>query len=87
MVDVRLGASEEYVGIIEVEIHPAIVVWHGGATCIGVICREDVSGIQTKSVVSLFALAILNPAAIPVVLAMFFALAIPCQSRGLGWPL
>ena len=49
MVDVRPGASsEEYVGIVEVEIHLAVVVWHGGATCIGVICREDVSSGKDK---------------------------------------
>ena len=57
MVDVGLEASsDEYVGIdsfisiVEAEICIAVVVWHGGATCIGVICRagEDVSGGKDK---------------------------------------
>ena len=46
------ASSDEYVGInsfigiVEVEIPIAVVVWHGGASCIGVICRpgEDVGG-------------------------------------------
>ena len=44
------ASSDEYVsvdrfiGIIEAEIHIAVVVWHDGASCIGVICwpGEDV---------------------------------------------
>ena len=48
--------SDEYVGvnisigIIKAEIHLAIVVWHGGAICIGVICRagEDIGGGKDK---------------------------------------
>ena len=57
MVDVGPEASsDEYVGvnsfisIIEVEIHIAVVVWHGSASCIGVICwaGEDVSGTKDK---------------------------------------
>ena len=47
-VDVRPGASEEYVGIVKVEICPAIVVWVGGATCIGDICWEDVGSSKDK---------------------------------------
>ena len=56
-VDVRPEASsDEYVGvnisigIIEVEIHIAVVVWHGGATCIGVICwaGEDIGSGKDK---------------------------------------
>ena len=52
-VDMGLKASsDEYVGVdcfisgIEEEIHIAVVVWHGGASCIGVICwpGEDVGG-------------------------------------------
>ena len=50
------ASSDEYVsvnsfiGIIKAEIHIAVVVWHGGATCIGVICRagEDVGGGKDK---------------------------------------
>ena len=50
------ASSDEYVGfdsfigIVEVEIHIAVVVWHGGATCIGVICqaREDVGSDKDK---------------------------------------
>ena len=49
-------ASDEYVGvnsfigIVDAEICIAIVVWHGGATCIGVICQagEDVSSDKDK---------------------------------------
>ena len=56
-VDVRPEASsDEYVGVdificvIEAEIHIVVVVWHGGATCIGVICQagEDVGGGKDK---------------------------------------
>ena len=56
-VDVGLEASsDEYVGInsfigvIEVEICIAVVVWHSGASCIDVICPpgEDVSGGKDK---------------------------------------
>ena len=50
------ASSDEYVGIdsfiggVKVEIGIAIVVWHGGASCIGVICRagEDVCGSKDK---------------------------------------
>ena len=37
-------------GIVKVEIHIAIVVWHGGVTCIGVICQagENVGGSKDK---------------------------------------
>ena len=50
------ASSDEYVGIdsfigiIEAEVRIAVVVWHGGATCIGVICRagEDVGGGKDK---------------------------------------
>ena len=50
------ASSDEYVGVnsfigvIEVEIRIAVVVWHGGATCIGVICwaGEDVSSGKDK---------------------------------------
>ena len=50
------ASSDEYVSvnsfisIVEAEICIAVVVWHGGATCIGVICRarEDVSGGKDK---------------------------------------
>ena len=46
------ASSDEYVsvnsfiGIVEAEICIAVVVWHGGASCIGVICQlgEDVGG-------------------------------------------
>ena len=57
MVDVRPEASsDEYfginisIGIVEAEVCVAVVVWHGGATCIGVICRagEDVGGSKDK---------------------------------------
>ena len=50
------ASSDEYVSvdslisIIEAGIHIAVVVWHGGASCIGVICRagEDVGGSKDK---------------------------------------
>ena len=50
------ASSDEYVsvnsfiGIVEGEIRIAVVVWHGGATCIGVICRagEDIGGGKDK---------------------------------------
>ena len=50
------ASSDEYVsvdsfiGIVEVEIHMTVVVWHGGASCIGVICRpgEDIGGGKDK---------------------------------------
>ena len=50
------ASSDEYVGvdssigIIKVEICIAVVVWHSGATCIGVICQagEDISGGKDK---------------------------------------
>ena len=57
MVDVGPEASSDeyvgvdsFIGIIEVEIRIAVVVWHGGASCIGVICRsrEDVGGSKDK---------------------------------------
>ena len=46
------ASSDEYVsidsfiGVVKAEIHIAVVFWHGGASCIGVICRpgEDVGG-------------------------------------------
>ena len=55
-VDVRPEASSDevvsidsFIGIIEAEIHIA-VVWHSGASCIGVICwaGEDVGGGKDK---------------------------------------
>ena len=50
------ASSDEYVsinsfiGIVEVEIHIAVVLWHGGASCIGVICRswEDIGGSKDR---------------------------------------
>ena len=50
------ASSDEYVGVdrfigvIEVGIHIAVVVWHGGASCIGIICRagEDVGSSKDK---------------------------------------
>ena len=50
------ASSDEYVGInsfigiVKAEIHIAVVVWHGGASCIGVICwaGEDVGGSKDK---------------------------------------
>ena len=56
MVDGPEASSEGYVGIdsfigiVEVEIRIAVVVWHGGAILIGVICRagEDVGGGKDK---------------------------------------
>ena len=39
---------------------------------------------RTKNAVSLLAWVMLNPAEFPLVLALFFALAIPCQSQGLS---
>ena len=50
------ASSDEYVsvdsfiGIVKAEIHIAIVVWHGGASCIGVICQpgEDIGGGKDK---------------------------------------
>ena len=50
------ASSDEYVGvdsfigIVKAEIHIAIVVWHGGASCIGVICRdgEDIGSGKDK---------------------------------------
>ena len=57
MVDLGPEASSDgyvsidsFIGIIEAEIHIAVVVWHGGATCIGVICRagEDVGSGKDK---------------------------------------
>ena len=41
---------DSFIGVVEAEIHIAVVVWHGGATCIGVICRagEDVGGSKDK---------------------------------------
>ena len=56
-VDVGLEASSDgyvggdsFIGIVEAEIRIAIVVWHGDATCIGVICwaGEDISGSKDK---------------------------------------
>ena len=52
-VDVGLEASSDeyvsvdsFIGIVKAEICIAIVVWHGGASCIGVICwsGEDIGG-------------------------------------------
>ena len=40
--------------------------------------------VKTKSAVSLFAWVMLNPAALPLILELFFALAILCRSRGLS---
>ena len=57
VVGMRLEASTaEYfgvdnsIGIVDVEVHVAIVVWHGDATCIGVICQagEDVGSGKDK---------------------------------------
>ena len=57
MVDVGPEASSDeyvsvdgFISIVEAEIRIAIVVWHGGASCIGVICQggEDVSGGKDK---------------------------------------
>ena len=39
--------------------------------------------VKTKSAVSLLAWVMLNPVVLPLVLALFFALVIPCRSRGL----
>ena len=56
-VDVGLEASSDeyvgidsFIGIVKVEIRIAIVVWHGGATCIGVICQagEDLGSGKDK---------------------------------------
>ena len=56
-VDVGLEASSDkyvsvnsFIGIVKAEIRIAIVVWHGGASCIGVICRagEDIGGGKDK---------------------------------------
>ena len=56
-VDVGLEASSDeyvsvdsFISIIKAEIRIAVVVWHSGATCIGVICRagEDVGGGKDK---------------------------------------
>ena len=56
-VDVGLEASSDecvgvdsFISIVEVEICIAVVDWHGGASCIGVICRagEDVGGSKDK---------------------------------------
>ena len=41
------------------------------------------AALKTKSVASLLAWVMLNPVALSLILA-FFALAIPCQSQGLG---
>ena len=40
--------------------------------------------VRTKSVASLLAWVMLYPAGLPLILALFFALAIPCRSWGLG---
>ena len=50
------ASSDEYVsidsliGIVKAGIRIAVVVWHGGASCIGVICRagEDIGGGKDK---------------------------------------
>ena len=50
------ASSDEYVGVdsfigvVKAEIRIAVVVWRGGASCIGVICRagEDVDGSKDK---------------------------------------
>ena len=50
------ASSDEYVcvdsfiGVVKAEIRIAVVVWHSGATCIGVICRagEDVGSGKDK---------------------------------------
>ena len=50
------ASSDEYVGVnsfisgVKAEIRIAIVVWYGGASCIGVICRpgEDVGGAKDR---------------------------------------
>ena len=41
---------DSFIGIVEAEIRIAIVVWHGGATHIGVICQagEDIGGSKDK---------------------------------------
>ena len=57
MVDVGPEASSDeyvsidsFIGIVEAEICIAIVVWHGGASCIGIICRsgEDVGSSKDR---------------------------------------
>ena len=40
------------------------------------------AAVKTKSAASLLAWVMLNPAALPLVLALLFALAMPCQSYG-----
>ena len=45
--------------------------------------RRTSAAVKTKSAVSLLAWVMLNPAALPLVLALFFTLAIPCRSQGL----
>ena len=41
---------DNFIGVIEAEIRIAVVVWHGGATHIGVICQagEDVGSGKDK---------------------------------------
>ena len=41
---------DSFIGVVEAEIRIAVVVWHGGATHIGVICRagEDVGSSKDK---------------------------------------
>ena len=57
MVDVGPEASSDeyvsvdsFIGSVEAEICIAVVVWHGGASCIGVICQagEDVGSGKDK---------------------------------------
>ena len=45
---------------------------------------KTLAAARTKSAASLLAWVMLNPAGFPLILALFFALAIPCRSRGLG---
>ena len=44
------ASSDEYVSIVEAEICIAIVFWHDGSSCIGVICwaGEDIGGGKDK---------------------------------------
>ena len=92
MVDVRPEASSDeyvsidiFIGVVEVEIRIAIVVWHGGATCIGVICwaGEDGGGKDKECGIPT-CMGDVESCVLSLVLALFFALAIPCRSRGLG---
>ena len=86
------ASSDEYVSVnsfiggVEAEIPIAVVVCMVAllAFVLSAGLGKMSAAVKTKSAVSLLAWVMSNPVALPLVLALFFALAIPCRSRGLG---